>query len=294
MKKIFTYLFTFIFFFNQISYSESIKSSTNVDKYLISCNKLDDFKKLYSCLYKNLSNKNLSIILNNPQKKDKDLQNLFLLAQLLFYSVDKNLISNKKAYKEWDTILESAYKKKIKKKEIEEALNNSNCLNTTEFDPFISCFYGEFRNMNAYKNTNIETKRRIEGIMINVINLKDGGDVFLLDKKDNVEELFQGQKDGFNFFLTMMNGLGTDFYKKRKFKDDLDYEKIMLFIATSIIISLVAKKVLAKSIGSKSSSTGSANINPSSSGTKYSFSSQTSANIVQKPWFRYAYRYGFY
>ena len=92
----------------------------------------------------------------------------------------------------------------------------------------------------------------------------------------------------------MMNGLGTDFYKKRKFKDDLDYEKIMLFIATSIIISLVAKKVLAKSIGSKSSSTGSANINPSSSGTKYSISYQTSANIVQKPWFRYAYRYGFY
>ena len=130
--------------------------------------------------------------------------------------------------------------------------------------------------------------------MINAINLKDGGDVFLLDKNDSFDEFFEGEKDGFDFFFTMMNGLGTDFYKKRKFKDDLDYEKIMLFIATSIIISLVAKQVLAKSIGGKGSSTSSVNINPSASGTKYSFSSQTSANIVQKPWFRYVYRYGFY
>ena len=123
-------MFTFLFFFNQISYSKTIRSSTNVDKYLINCNKLDDFKKLYNCFYENLSNKNLSIILNNPQKKDKDLQNLYLLTQLLIHSVDIDLISNKKAHREWQTILNSEYKKKVKKKEIEETLNNSNCLDS--------------------------------------------------------------------------------------------------------------------------------------------------------------------
>ena len=95
------------------------------------------------------------------------------------------------------------------------------------------------------------------------------------------------------FFLMTMDGLGSDFYKKKDL--DIDYKKVLMFIAIVVIISLVAKGVLSKSggnTGSYSSGTTSATAKTSSSSLRYTYSYAPTSSIVQRPWFKYVYRLG--
>lgn len=297
VKAFFTYLFSFIFFLNQVSYSATIRTKSNVDRYLLNCDSAQEFKKYYECFYDNIKINNSSVLKNEKlKKKDRELQNLLELAQLINVAIDSEFITSKSATQEWLKILDSKYSKKIKKKKLKESINESKCLNEDQFEYFINCFYGDFRNLSVYKNSDLLTKNRIETLMLNSMHLKnDIGDGFVvtLDKNDLYESTFAGDDDGFIFFLMTMDGLGSDFYKKKDL--DIDYKKVLMFIAIVVIISLVAKGVLSKSggnTGSYSSGTTSATAKTSSSSLRYTYSYAPTSSIVQRPWFKYVYRLG--
>ena len=126
VKVFFTYLFTFIFFLNQVSYSATIRTKSNIDRYLLNCESTQEFKKYYECFYDNIKINNSTVITDKKlNKKNKELKNLLELAQLINVAIDSEFITSKSATQEWLKILDSNYSNKIKKKKIKESINES-------------------------------------------------------------------------------------------------------------------------------------------------------------------------
>lgn len=300
MKKLLVYLLILILNFNHWSYSASIISKRHISNVLKGCEILKDYDSYQKCFLSNIKKKhpkllnNLSVNIKN--KKDADLVDLLEISQIIKLTNQKNFISNKDAFNEWRKILNSEYGKKIKKNNnVEKIISNSLCTDKEEFQNFIKCFYLEFRNLNIYKNSDLITKRRIETIMLNSLTLSEENAVLLLSDKDDLFEAAYDREDGFDYFLITMNGLGTDFYKKRKI--DVDYKRIIKFLVIAIIISLVAKKILSKT-GSYSASSETSVTSSSSSSSSYSstykYMSSPTSSITQRPWFKYGYSLGWW
>lgn len=222
-------------------------------------------------------------------KKDSDLINLLEISEIINIAKNKNFITNEIAFNEWFKILNSDYKKKLKKKNnLNQIIENSTCIEFENFNKFSKCFYNEFRNLTIYKSSDLITKRRMETIMLNSINLDENSTIILLDKENLFDKSFD-LDEGFDFFFTTMNGLGTDFYNKRKL--DVDYKRIITFIVIAVIVALVAKKLIAKNAFSLSSNTSSVSSGSTSGASKnYLYKNLPKSHIMQKPWFRYALR----
>ena len=304
MKLFFTYLFSFIFLFNQISHSYTVGKKTNIYQYLNNCNDINEFDKYYRCFYKNLKNKNLDIVFNSPLKRtklkgrDRDLSTLLIIAQLINVAIDNDFMSDKEGTEEWLKILKSDYSKKIKKQKLDEVINESKCLDKSEFKSFSDCFYKDFRNLNVYKKSDLLTKKRIENLMLNTMHLAEDFEsnlVILKDKEGKIVDSFMGEDDGFTFFLMTMNGLGTDFYKKKD--SDINYKKILIFIAVVVIIALVAKGALGKSAGKTNVTSGSSTTSSATAkcATGRGVLCRGAGQGIQKTqWFRYAYSRGLF
>ena len=304
MKLFFTYLFSFIFLFNQISHSYTVGKKTNIYQYLNNCNDINEFDKYYRCFYENLKNKNPDIVFNYTLKriklkgKDRDLSTLLIIAQLINVAIDNDFMSDKEGTEEWLKILKSDYSKKIKKKKLDEVINESKCLDKSEFKSFSDCFYKDFRNLNVYKKSDLLTKKRIENLMLNTMHLAEDFEsnlVMLKDKEGKIEDFFMGEDDGFTFFLMTMNGLGSDFYKKKD--SDINYKKILIFIAVVVIIALVAKGALGKSAGKTNVTSGSSTTSSATAkcATGSGVLCRGAGQGIQKTqWFRYAYSRGLF
>jgi hypothetical protein len=292
MKKLFVYILIFIFNFNQISYSSAIKSKKHIGTFLNKCSQILDFEEYRLCVFKNIMDRKPDLIINNiiKNKKESDLINLFEILEIINFAKQQEFITNEVAFDEWLKILNSNYKKKIKKtNDLNQTINSSPCLVYEEFDRFIKCFYKDFRTLTIYESADIITKRRIETIMLNSLNLDNESFIILLDKENLFDKSFD-LDEGFEYFFTTMNGFGTDFYNKRKL--DIDYKRIITFIIIAVIVALIAKKLLTKgSIDFTSSSSSSASSSASSGASKnYLYKNLPKSHILQKPWFRYGLR----
>jgi hypothetical protein len=202
--------------------------------------------------------------------------------------------------------LKQPYKGKIKNKSLQKILEGSNCLDKKVYKVFITCFADEFRNFEIYRNSDLLNKRRIETIMINAQFLtRSYSEVFVETKKKMKEDKIYTSEDGFNFFFTMMDRLGTDYFIKQK--KDISWEKVITFIIIAIIVAYVAKGLLKSSgSGSTASTSSSSSSVASSSGSSLSTSGVAAKgsfgtnmfryapanSVLHKPWFKYTFARG--
>ena len=244
------------------------------------------------------------------KKKKREIFDILAIVNILNEGVEEGFIDDKKAYNNWDQFINSNYKKKISKKKLKKILDESKCENSKDFEKFIFCFNDEFRSYDVYQTADIKTKERMEHVVFNSLILtKENGLVVTLQEKNDfgfeeVDKLYEFG-DGYDFFFTLMNAFGTNYFKKVKVKSDVDWKKIVTFIVIAIIVAYFAKGLLKSTKGGSGSVSSSS---ASSSGGSYSLSGYGSASqgafgkgmfrfaprnsVLHKPWFKYTFARG--
>ena len=338
MKKFVSYFIIFIFVFQQ---NAANAQTLKIRKY-IPIQKVYDVKKkkwIVVCNDKTLSfQENQECIKNNintekefsfyTKKQQMEFLNLLSIGQAYQEALDKNYIDEVKAKLLWKKLLNSKWirhekkfrgysQNKIKKNELRKTVKKSKCTNITEYEAFIFCFYDEFRNYRIYKTSDILTKERIEHIVINSLALiKEEGRVATLKKLDwdEFDRIYE-HGEGFEFFYTLMDGLGNGYFKKAEYlesdgiltSEDISLKRIITFIIIAVVISFVARGVLSKVLKKGGSSSASGASSSASSGATSGASSSLSTSgvaakgaygtnmfrfapatsVLRKSWFRY-------
>ena len=267
MKKIFTYFLSVIFFLNQISATANavtIEKKLKIHQ-LSNCINIykDNFNEYIDCLNNEVFSSNKFAKLSTKSKRD--IKSLLSIANILGENIEDKFLNEGQVISIWQDILDTKYKKKIKKKKLSQILDDSKCIDKNDYDIFIRCFASEFRNLGVYKSSNLLTKRRIETIMINTLYLtQEDSEVYATAKDNLIGGITYESSDGFDFFFTLMNGLGNDYFKEIKNKSDINWKKVITFIVIAIIVALVAKTVLKKIGGGSKSSVSSSSSKPAS------------------------------
>ena len=321
MKKLIIYLISFVLVFDpSILYDKSISIKDKTKFYqIIDCaNLINNFNKFSECVEKqSLTSRYLGKLKN---KHKREIFDILAIVNIINEGVNEGFVNDSQAAINWNSFLNSNYKKKSSKKKLEKILDDNICKNLKDYNEFINCFNNEFRNYEVYQNADIKTKERMEHIVFNSFILtKPNGFVFTLKKEnlygDEDYDKLYSNGDGYDFFLTLMNALGTDYFKKVKDKSDINWKKVITFIIIAILIAYMAKSLLKKgsSGGSQSSaSSGSTSTagatNPVNSATgyynqipvKYATNYKITyykpyIDVTQKTWFKYAMksRFGF-
>lgn len=283
MKKVICN-FTIIFFLiSQTVYAKPIIKDKTFKKYIDSCYIfINNFSEFDNCL-----NEQISSDFKISKRKLFDLQSLLKITNNINLAKNYDFITNSDALKIWNEIVLMDNKNSKKKIKIEDELNKTNCLKFDDYDDFIECYYSEFRNQEIYKQSNLLDKSRIESIMLNALLLTKDTSFVHTFKKDNrtidFEKVYEGadESDGFSFFFTMMNNIGTKYfidYKKKKTKEDV--KQIIKFIIIAIVMAYVAKKVFAKSGSSSGSSVNSTTVKQQTGKSSFSATSNTSYGYV--------------
>lgn len=315
IKKLAIYFISFVLVFNPtVLYAKntSIKDKTKFYE-IINCDKFyNDFDQFNECIeVQSLTSETLGKLKN---KKKREVFDILAIANIINESVNEGFVADEEAFKNWNDFLNSNYKAKSSKQKLKIILDNNSCKDLKNYEKFINCFNNEFRNYKIYQNSNIKTKERIEHIVFNSLILtKPDGLVYTLKKENlyGVEEYdkLYTEKDGYDFFYTLMNALGTNYFKKIKDKGDINWKKVITFIVIAIIISYAAKSLLKSSGGSSTTSTGStSSSSAASSGSSYSLSTSGVAakgsfgtnmfryapanSVLHKPWFKYTFARG--
>jgi len=308
MRKLLSYFCCLIIVFNQITTSvnaANILQKTKIHK-ITNCESVlnSSFETYIDCLNEEIfSSKRFNRL--SPNKKN-DILSLLAIANILHENIEDNFLDKKRALNLWNQILKQPYKGKIKNKSLQKILEGSNCLDKKVYKVFITCFADEFRNFEIYRNSDLLNKRRIETIMINAQFLtRSYSEVFVETKKKMKEDKIYTSEDGFNFFFTMMDRLGTDYFIKQK--KDISWEKVITFIIIAIIVAYVAKGLLKSSgSGSTASTSSSSSSVASSSGSSLSTSGVAAKgsfgtnmfryapanSVLHKPWFKYTFARG--
>jgi hypothetical protein len=263
--------------------AKPINKDKSFKKYINNCNTfINNFSDFDNCL-----NEQISSDFKISKRKLFDLQSLLKITSNINLAENYQFITNTDALKIWNEITLMDNKSSKKKIKIEEELNKSSCLEFNEYNYFIECYYKEFRNQEIYKQSSLLNKSRIESIMFNSLLLtKDTSFVhtFKIDNRTiDFDKVYEGENesDGFSFFFTMMNNIGTKYfidYKKKKDKEDI--KQIIKFIIIAIVMAYVAKKIFAKSSGSSGSSVNNSAVKQQTSKSTLSASSNTSYGYV--------------
>ena len=309
MKKFAVFLISTILIFN--SFTTTVLASTVIKKIKIhqitSCEKYlnTNFEKYIECLNEEVFTSTYFAKLSKNKKND--IQSLLAISNILQENVEDGFISDKKVLLIWSQILNSPYKAKIKKKELQKVLEQTTCMDEEDYEPFIKCFANQFRNFETYKNSDLLNKRRIETIVSNALYLTvPNSKVYAFAKNESMKGTTYTSNQGFNYFITYMNYLGTDYFKKVKSNTDLN--KIIKFIIIALIVAYLSKSLI-KSVG-KSSSGASSSSSVASSGSggcssalvgrctsifqKNMFRNAPASSVLRKPWFRYGFTRGFF
>ena len=320
MKKLIIYLISFVLIFNpSILYAKSISIKDKTNFYLIidCANLVNDFNKFTECVEKqSLTSRHLGKLKN---KHKREIFDIFAIINIIDESVKEGFVNNSQAAKNFNDFLNSNYKAKSSKKNLGKILDDNICKNLKDYNEFINCFNNEFRNYEVYQNADIKTKERMEHIVFNSLTLTKSDGLVRTLKKENLSGEYYDKsysnEDGYDFFFTLMNALGTDYFKKVKDRSDINWKKVITFIIIAILIAYMAKSLLKKgsSGGSQSSaSSGSTSTagatNPVNSATgyynqipvKYATNYKITyykpyIDVTQKTWFKYAMksRFGF-
>ena len=316
MKQIFISIITFTLIINPtLSYSNSIKTISNQTKFyeIISCYpSMKSFDEFSNCVdNQTITSQKLGLL---KKKKKREIYDMLAIVNILNEGVKEGFIDDKTAYNNWNQFINSNYKKRTSKQKLKKILDESNCENTKDYESFINCFNNEFRSYDIYQSADIKTKERMEHIVFNSLILTKPDGLVITLKKENIygieefDQLYE-EGDGYEFFFTLMNAFGTNYFKKTG--DDVDWKKVIKFIVIAIIVAYLAKSLL-KSSGSSgttaSSSSSSSSAASSTSTSSYSLSYSGSAaqgafgkgmfryapktSVLQKPWFKYTFARG--
>ena len=312
MKKALVFFVSFILVYN--SFTTSVLALSTIKKTKIheitSCEKYlgSKFEKYIDCLNEEVfTSKHFAKLSKN---KKNDLQSLLAISNILQENVDDGFISNKEVLSIWGQILNSPYKAKIKKKELEKVLEQTTCMDEEDYETFIKCFASQFRNFEIYQNSDLLSKRRMETIVSNALYLTvPNSKVYAFAKNESMSGTTYTSNQGFNYFLTYMNYLGTDYFKK--VKSDVNWNKVIKFIIIALIIAYLSKSLM-KSSGGKSSSGTSSSSSSSAASTgsggcssalvgrctsifqQNMFRNAPASSVLQKPWFKYGFSKGFF
>ena len=80
-----------------------------------------------------------------------------------------------------------------------------------DYEPFIKCFASQFRNFEIYQKSDLLSKRRMETIVSNALYLTvPNSKVYAFAKNESMKGTTYSSYQGFNYFITYMNYLGTD------------------------------------------------------------------------------------
>ena len=315
MNLIFLFIISFSLIINPtIAYSKSFKSIKDKTKFyeIINCYPDDNlFNEFSECIdNQTMTSQKLGLL---KDKKKQEIFDLIAIANIINESVSYGFVDNNTAFNNWNKFINSNYKKRISKQKLKKILDESKCENSENYESFINCFNDEFRSYDIYQSADIKTKERMEHIVFNSLILTNpDGLVYTLKKEniyiDELDKLYE-HGDGYDFFFTLINALGTNYFKKKE--SDIDYKKIIKFIVIAIVVAYLAKSLLKSSGGSTaSSSTSSSTSAASSSSTASSYSLSYSGSaakgafgkgmfryapktsVLQKPWFKYTFARG--
>ena len=321
MNLLFLFLISFSLVINPtIAQSKSIKSIADKIKFyeVINCSKLNNsneyyFEQFLECLdQESISSQSL---IGLKEKRKLEIFDAIAIAGILNEAVDYGYIEEKTAFNNWNTFINSNYKKKSDKQKLKKILDNSKCKNLNAYEEFIYCFNSEFRGYEIYQSASIKTKERMEHIVFNSLVLTQPDGFVATLKKENLQGYYEFEKiyeegDGYEFFFKLMNALGTDYFKKVK-HSDINWKKVIKFIVIAIIVAYLAKGILkSASKGGSTSSSTSSSASTASSGGQYSYSLSHSGSaakgafgkgmfryapktsVLRKPWFRYTFARG--
>jgi hypothetical protein len=278
-----------------------IHQITTCEKYLNS-----NFEKYIECLNEEVFTSNHFAKLSKNKKND--IQSLLAISNILQENVEDGFISNEKVTLIWNQILNSPYKSKVKKSELQDVLEQTTCMDEEDYEPFIKCFASQFRNFEIYQKSDLLSKRRMETIVSNALYLTvPNSKVYAIAKNESIKGTTYSSYQGFNYFITYMNYLGTDYYKK--VKSDVDWNKIIKFIIIAIVVAYLSKSLI-KSVGGKSSTGTSSSSSAASTGSsgcssalvgrctsifqQNIFRNAPASSVLKKPWFRYGFTKGFF
>jgi hypothetical protein len=278
-----------------------IHQITSCEKYLNS-----KFEKYIDCLNNEVftSKHFLKLSVN----KKNDIQSLLAISNILQENVDDQLLTSQSALMIWNEILNSPYKGKIKKKKLQKVLEQTTCMDDEDYKSFITCFSSQFRNFEIYQKSDLLSKRRMETIVSNALYLTiPGSKVYAEAKNYSDKGVVYSSDEGFNYFITYMNKLGTDYFKK--VKSDVNWNKIIKFIIIALIVAYLSKSLM-KSAGGKTSSGTSSSSSAASTGSsgcssalvgrctsifqQNMFRNAPASSVLRKPWFRYGFSKGFF
>ena len=312
MRKIIVFFISSILVLNSFTttaLAASILSKTKIHE-ITSCESVlnSSFEAYIECLNDQVfSSKHF---LKLSKNKKNDIQSLLAIANILSENIEDEFLSKPKAVSIWNKIINYPYKGKIKKKKLQKVLEQTTCQNKKEFESFIKCFSEEFRNFEVYQKSDLLNKRRMETIVSNALFLtKPGSEVYAVAKIEYQRGKTYGSSDGFDYFFTYMNMLGTDYFKK--VKSNVEWKKIITFIVIAIIVAILAKGLLksfskgsysSPSGASASSSSGltsqqaasSAGVKFQSMGMKNMFRYAPSNSVMHTKWFKYGFVKGFW
>ena len=230
--------------------SISIKDKLNFYQIIDCVNYVDDFNKFNECVeQQSLISQKLGKL---KDKTKREFFDILAVVNIINESVNEEFVDDQRAFKNWNSFINSNYKKKTNKKNIKNILK-TNCNNSKKYVEFITCFNEEFRSYDIYKNSNIKTKERLEHIVFNSLILTKSDKRVMTLKRDlwgtNGDKFYE-EGDGFDFFFLMMNALGTDYFNNIKTKSDVEWKKVVTFIVIAVIVAFIAKGLM-KSFPSK-------------------------------------------
>tara|TARA_Y100000591_G_C21768537_1_gene664236 strand:- start:284 stop:1216 length:933 start_codon:yes stop_codon:yes gene_type:complete len=310
MQKIVVFFISLVLVYNLFTsslYAATVISKTKIHK-VTKCEKYlyTNFKKYVDCL-----NEEIFIskhFLKLSKNKKNDIQSLLAISNILLENVDDNFITNQKAQNIWIQILNSPYKSKIKKKKLQKVLEQTTCMDMENYKNFITCFSSQFRSFEIYQKSDLLNKRRMETIVSNALYLTiPGSNVYAEAKKASERGILYSSDQGFNYFITYMNNLGTDYFKK--VKTNAEWGKIIKFIIIAIIVAYLSKRLLKSTVGKSSGNVGSSSTATSSSSSgcssilvsrctsifqKNIFRNAPASSVLRKPWFKYGFSRGFF
>ena len=312
MRKIIVFFISSVLVLNSFTttaLASSILNKTKIHE-ITNCESVlnSSFEAYIECLNDQVfTSKHFSKLSKN---KKNDIQSLLAIANILSENIEDEFLSKPKAVNIWNKIINYPYKGKIKKKKLKKVLEQTNCQNKNEFESFIKCFSEEFRNFEVYQKSDLLNKRRMETIVSNALFLtKPESEVYAVAKNEYQKGKIYESVDGFDYFFTYMNLLGTDYYKK--VKSNVEWKKIVTFIVIAIIVAVLAKGLLKSfSKGSYSSPSGASASSSSGLTTQQAASSAgvksqplfmrnmfkyaPSNSVLHKGWFKYGFTKGFW
>jgi len=310
MKKLINiFLIIYLLIFPTVANAKTIRETVNLPMLDDCFINYSSFKGYVECFFENFKTTK-----NIKQKQIAVIYDLYELLNNLNYAVEDKFISKDSGKEITLDIYNHPFSQKYKKVKLAKATEETGCSLAATFEEFINCFYLDFRNLNVYRTSSIQTKIQMETIMYNSLKLLDEKNIVIVIQKNDLKSvhskdynvkvdkgsLTENTNGPFEFFYQEMDKVGTSLFDKIKENED-EIKRVLTLIVISIVVGMIVQKVIIKSAvgggggggGQLSYSGGQASSGSSGAGS-YLFSNAPAGSVLQKRWFRYGVAKGFF